>query len=89
MCSFEVSIDLGARSCRDGASGSRVAATMFREDTLEGFVSVTIALGFGGAKPPVMPFRMVSGQCGDGVETNTFLKTERIFSWCDHCGICW
>ena len=47
--------DLGSASCRDGVPSGRIADVMARSALSGVPVTVKIASGVGGAKPPVMP----------------------------------
>ena len=78
--SFCAEMDLGTASCRVGVPLGRTAAVMFRRFWVGMPVMVTIWLGVGGAKPPVMPVVMVVREwvvirCKSR-EARTFLQAE-------------
>lgn len=55
VCSFWAEMDFGTASCNEGVPLGRTAAVMLRRFWVGMPVMVTIWLGVGGAKPPVMP----------------------------------
>ena len=57
MCSLEAEMDLGTASWREGVPLGRTALVMLSRFWVGMPVIVTISLGVGGAKPPVMPAR--------------------------------
>lgn len=83
VCSLTELINFGAACCSWGFPSGRVAEEIARVSLFRGCVMVKMAVGTGGAKPPVIPKRVWLSECGyNGAVKSTSLKSQRILSDC-------
>lgn len=70
VCSSSELIDFEATCCNLGVPSGRSEDEMVRVFVLSGCVMVWMALGVGGAKPPVIPVKKVVHKCVDVMDVN-------------------